>query len=390
MLRSHCHMVGMKSGASANGTSGLGTRRGAFVPTGFHMICGTDDSFCLDWSAAERQAQLVARATSPAEREEAEACLVEAAKLARVSAPRRFIWLDSPRQCAEWLQAARGLPGGSKRLLGKPLGSYFMPPELQRPPMEALPMGEFASMGLSRDEMKIALSARWMNSPCLELKHLHYAAFPEITNFGSAVGGQFDAMELFAWRCFQWSRKPTHERLAAVMLRFAQVASWSWIHEDIALISERPTVVRLNERNELHQVGSPALAYRDGSAIYAFGGVCVPPWAALNPNALDAKEISRVENCESRRVLIERFGVERYLEGMSARLVAEDNFGRLYDLQRNRQRERVVVVKNATPEDDGTHKTYILAVPPGCRTPHEAVAWSFDLSPDDYRPSFET
>jgi hypothetical protein len=50
----------------------------------------------------------------------------------------------------------------------------------------------------------------------------------------------------------------------------------------------------------------------------------------------------------------------------------------------------MVEVINATPEPDGSRRTYFLAVPPTVRTAREAVAWTFGLDELDYEPSRET
>ena len=70
-----------------------------------------------------------------------------------------------------------------------------------------------------------------------------------------------------------------------------------------------------------------------------------------------------------------------------------------------------VRVLNSTPEPDGSVKEYVLRVPPAFgdkrrktirlttaaahgareieipRTPHAAIAWTFGLTPDEYRPA---
>ncbi len=45
----------------------------------------------------------------------------------------------------------------------------------------------------------------------------------------------------------------------------------------------------------------------------------------------------------------------------------------------------MVKVVNSTPEPDGSFKDYFLRVPPTCQTALEAVAWTFDKTPEQYR-----
>ncbi len=50
----------------------------------------------------------------------------------------------------------------------------------------------------------------------------------------------------------------------------------------------------------------------------------------------------------------------------------------------------LVEVENATAEADGSRRRYFLRVPPHMRTAREAVAWTFDVPPEEYRPLTET
>jgi hypothetical protein len=72
------------------------------------------------------------------------------------------------------------------------------------------------------------------------------------------------------------------------------------------------------------------------------------------------------------------------------RLVSSDvNLGQRREIYRayiGRQRFiRVLHVRNHSLEPDGSRKEYWLGVPERCRTPAEAVAWSFGISPWVYR-----
>jgi hypothetical protein len=50
----------------------------------------------------------------------------------------------------------------------------------------------------------------------------------------------------------------------------------------------------------------------------------------------------------------------------------------------------MVEVINSTPEPDGGRKTYFLRVPPRTETARAGVAWTFGLTPEEYRPSAES
>jgi hypothetical protein len=44
----------------------------------------------------------------------------------------------------------------------------------------------------------------------------------------------------------------------------------------------------------------------------------------------------------------------------------------------------VVEVENGTREPNGWRRRYFLRVPPNMRSAHEAVAWTFGLTPEQY------
>jgi len=50
----------------------------------------------------------------------------------------------------------------------------------------------------------------------------------------------------------------------------------------------------------------------------------------------------------------------------------------------------MVQVTNSTPELDGSWHDYFIRVPPDVQTPRQAVAWTFGLEAEDYRPATET
>lgn len=71
--------------------------------------------------------------------------------------------------------------------------------------------------------------------------------------------------------------------------------------------------------------------------------------------------------------------------------IQQDEFGTLYRKVIMDDEPIVVVeVENSTPEPDGTFKRYFLRVDPQVRTAREAVAWTFNLAEDDYKPAIQT
>ncbi len=100
--------------------------------------------------------------------------------------------------------------------------------------------------------------------------------------------------------------------------------------------------------------------------------------------------ISQEENLEVRRAMITLYGEREYIKDSNSRPVHEDEFGKLWSTVVDGMQRMVVEVQNATPERDGTFKTYILNVPPDSKTAHAAVAWTFNMAPESYHPNSQT
>lgn len=175
------------------------------------------------------------------------------------------------------------------------------------------------------------------------------------------------------------------------------------------LVSERPLVARVDAEGRLHAESGAAMAWADGFEVWAWHGVVVPEWVARDPASITPARIDAERNAEVRRVMVERFGVERLMRDSGGEVIHEDETGRLWrrlvgpvtgprswaqGMAWNRPRTHEVVVMvevvNATPEPDGTFKTYFLRVPPGTRTACEGVAWTFGMTEREYAPAAET
>ena len=172
----------------------------------------------------------------------------------------------------------------------------------------------------------------------------------------------------------------------------ASAGPW-WALDGLAIVSERPLRVAVDDRDRLHSEKGPALAYGDGTAIHAWHGVRVDSWIIDHPERITVGAIDEAENAEVRRVMVERFGAERLVREGNAELVHEDEAGRLWrrplapDPWSREEPFVVVEVVNSTPEPDGSRKTYWLRVPPRTQTAREGVAWTFGMGGSEYRPA---
>ena len=189
---------------------------------------------------------------------------------------------------------------------------------------------------------------------------------------------------------------------------------WVWWHENVLSISDRPSELHRDEQGRLHNALGPSIAYRDGWALHHFHGVAVPEYVIERPHEIDVAKIDGEGNAEIRRVMLERFGAERYMTECGATVVAElPDTHAMIGLRGARLIKRdlpgdepIVMVDcvNSSPEPDGSYRRYMLRVDPnayGGKASRDVLAamastWrNADGSllfkrPQDYKPSVET
>lgn len=160
--------------------------------------------------------------------------------------------------------------------------------------------------------------------------------------------------------------------------------------EELVLCSERPEILSVDSNDRLHALITPALQYKDGMSRYAWHGVTVPEYAVAQQ--VHISRIQREENAEVLQVMIERYGEERFLKEIGARITNRSEFGTLYwyFLEGSRTVHAMLAVKNSTPESDGRFKTYYLQVPPELNSAKAAVAWTFGMEEEEYEPVVQT
>jgi uncharacterized protein DUF6745 len=200
-----------------------------------------------------------------------------------------------------------------------------------------------------------------------------------------AVLGQHDApwLGLFA----RLGRLDGLHGLAGV----AAQAGWWWPYKNLAIVTQRPAELHREESGRLHRADGPALAYPGGFVLHAWRGMPMPADFIASLGNLSPARIAQEPNAELRRVMLEVYGFDRYLADTGATPVDRDVMGVLWRIDLPGDEPAVMVeVVNATPEPDGTRRTYWLRVPPQTRTAKEGVAWTFGLDPAGYRPLVQT
>jgi len=237
--------------------------------------------------------------------------------------------------------------------------------------------------------------------------------------FSRAIFGQHDSdwlSNIDYFRSVLGLQKETADLNGLSMI--TQSAGWFWPYENVCWICDRTENVHLDDNERIHNLVGPAISFRDGWKIYAAHGVILPEWIIETPAQITPTKIDNQSNAEIRRVMIELFGQTRYLKEGGSQLIGFDTFGRLWKKEL-RGDEPIVMAEilNSTPERDGSlgvrdavatfgedaqvnhdgmmmrlggvpenlrFKSYFLRVPPNCASPREAVAWTFNKTEAEY------
>lgn len=83
---------------------------------------------------------------------------------------------------------------------------------------------------------------------------------------------------------------------------------------NMCIVSEKPSVVKLNERGMPHCDGGPALDYEGYGdlAVYALNGVIVPKWLAVtHASKIPIEKYNEITNADERTEFVAKVGIER-------------------------------------------------------------------------------
>lgn len=198
--------------------------------------------------------------------------------------------------------------------------------------------------------------ARQIISSQSESKWIHF----DLSWFAMTYTG---AVEAGAVAVMAWS-KPLYD----AFLSGAWLLHWTddtlyWVAKPSVFTEALPRGGR-----QLHNATGPAME-SDVESRYFWHGVLVPAHAVVNPAQITQEEIRAASNTEVRRVLIERYGYERYLHDADLTLVdaCPDDHPlpglRTARLFRDDHNQIVLLdMLNSTPEPDGSVKRYVISV----------------------------
>ena len=162
---------------------------------------------------------------------------------------------------------------------------------------------------------------------------------------------------------------------------------WTWWHENVLAISDRPHIIKRDNEGRLHCETGPSIAYRDGWTLHHWHGVSIPPeW--VNGKKPSAKEALHWANVEQRRAACEILGWQHILAELDAKVIDKDDdaeIGTLLEVNLpDSGPERFLSVRC------GTGRQFALPVPREVDTALAANAWTYGLDKHSFKPEIRT
>jgi hypothetical protein len=158
---------------------------------------------------------------------------------------------------------------------------------------------------------------------------------------------------------------------AAGLIRVAQCCGWWWPKEGAVILTERPNRLHRDSSNRLHSSDGLAIGYPDGWGIYAWHGIRVPERVILRPHEITCQDIMAETNAEVRRVMIERYGFDRFIVDSKAKVLNRVGEYELVSVP-DPAEGSIKALKMVCPS---TSAVYVHPVAPECETVEAALAW---------------
>jgi hypothetical protein len=168
----------------------------------------------------------------------------------------------------------------------------------------------------------------------------------------------------------------------------ARSCGWTWWHDDVVAISDRPCILQHDADNRPHCEAGPSIAYPDGWAIHCWHGTTVPAdWIERRETLTPTLALGQ-PNIELRRAACEILGWQRILSELNARTIEKDadpTIGELLEVELpGSGRERFLRVLC------GTGRVFAIPMPPHVKTALEGNAWSYAIEPKLFKPEVRT
>lgn len=140
-------------------------------------------------------------------------------------------------------------------------------------------------------------------------------------------------------------------------------------------MSEKPTVCSLSD-GVIHSEVGPAIEYADGFNVWAIEGIRVDEQLIMRPESQTIAQIEGEENEEVKRIRLNRYGWQRYLQETEAQVLDVSVHAWMESLMQTKDGITVLCTY-----DPSTGRPYALEVDPSCKTCAEAQRYL--LSPPE-------
>jgi len=157
-----------------------------------------------------------------------------------------------------------------------------------------------------------------------------------------------------------------------------EIGVW-WGDNETVIMCRKADRLKLNDTNLLHCVDGPAIHFKDGTELYAYEGVILEKKWIMDHSSITLELIDNMDDEEKKRVLIDLYGVERYLNDNGSEVldmdmvhVYERNFAPRALIQSKR-----TGLKYLVGTDGSTHRVYYMNVENTantCKEAHESIS----------------
>lgn len=178
------------------------------------------------------------------------------------------------------------------------------------------------------------------------------------------------------------------DRLDGLRL-LAGTSGWMWAFENLAIVTDRPSLISRDSENRLHSETGPALTFPDGSAIHVWHGTRVPSdWIEV-PESIQPADVLGHQDGNMRAAGIQIFGWERFISKLGAKVIDRHpegmSGGELLAVKKSVIQPRTPGVMKLLHAQCPRNGSICFRVPDDIMTAHEAQAWSRGLSPELFK-----
>jgi hypothetical protein len=165
---------------------------------------------------------------------------------------------------------------------------------------------------------------------------------------------------------------------------------WTWWHENVLAISDRPETIRRDDQNRLHCEDGPAIKYRDGWALYSWHGTSIPEGWIEDRKSLTPTVALKEPNIERRRAACEILGWSNILTTLHAKTIDRDADPEIGELVQVNLPDLPAPAKFLRVRC-GTGREFAIGIPPNITKALDAQAWMVGLDPTDFmRPEIRS